>query len=112
MFSRLSLLNGILTQLNYHKSVMCIFFGSMDKNSLEKLREASAAEAEAANAVWQAAQAASANPADETSVSDDNSQAAETISDGSDTEADVRLHPRAVCLFHLYHMSWGLSARL
>ncbi|XP_031250861.1 serine/threonine-protein phosphatase BSL1 isoform X1 [Pistacia vera] len=69
---------------------------SMDKNSMEKLREASAAEAEAANAVWQAAQAASANPADETSVSDDNSQAAETISDGSDTEADVRLHPRAV----------------
>ncbi|XP_044504244.1 serine/threonine-protein phosphatase BSL1-like isoform X2 [Mangifera indica] len=69
---------------------------SMDKNSMEKLREASAAEAEAANAVWQAAQAAPANPADEASVSDDNSQAAETISDGSDTETDVRLHPRAV----------------
>ncbi|XP_041016695.1 serine/threonine-protein phosphatase BSL1-like isoform X1 [Juglans microcarpa x Juglans regia] len=66
---------------------------SMDKNSMEKLREASAAEAEAASAVWQAVQAASA---EETSVSDDNSQATETISDGSDTEADVRLHPRAV----------------
>lgn len=72
-------------------------FYSMDKNSLEKLREASAAEAEAANAVWQAVQAASGATAEETSVSDDNSHAAETISDGSDTEADVRLHPRAVC---------------
>lgn len=62
---------------------------------MEKLAEASAAEAEAANAVWQAAQAASNNP-EETSVSDDNSQAAETTSDGSDGEVDVRLHPRAV----------------
>ncbi|WRX11103.1 Calcineurin-like phosphoesterase domain [Theobroma cacao] len=69
---------------------------SMDKNSMEKLREASAAEAEAANAVWQAAQAASAVPAEETSLSDDNSPAAETASDASDNEADVRLHPRAV----------------
>ncbi|XWS76476.1 hypothetical protein CRYUN_Cryun01aG0179500 [Craigia yunnanensis] len=69
---------------------------SMDKNSMEKLREASAAEAEAANAVWQAAQAASAVPAEETSVSDDNSPAAETASDASDNEADVRLHSRAV----------------
>ncbi|KAL2664054.1 hypothetical protein AAZV13_02G136300 [Glycine max] len=68
----------------------------MDKNSLEKLREASAAEAEAASAVWQAVQAISSNPAEETSVSDDNSQAVETVSDGSDTEGDVRLHPRAV----------------
>ncbi|XP_073137650.1 serine/threonine-protein phosphatase BSL1-like isoform X1 [Henckelia pumila] len=68
---------------------------SMDKKSMDKLTEASAAEAEVANAVWQAAQAASAIP-EETSVSDDNSQAAETISEGSDTEADVRLHPRAV----------------
>ncbi|XP_059625778.1 serine/threonine-protein phosphatase BSL1 [Cornus florida] len=71
---------------------------SMDKNSMEKLAEASAAEAEAASAVWQAVQAASANPAEETSVSDDNSQAAETTSEGSDTEADVRLHPRAVVI--------------
>ncbi|XP_062086937.1 serine/threonine-protein phosphatase BSL1 isoform X3 [Humulus lupulus] len=68
---------------------------SMDKNSLEKLREASAAEAEAASAVWQALQSSSVAP-EETSVSDDNSQVAETISDGSDNEADVRLHPRAV----------------
>ncbi|XP_022728445.1 serine/threonine-protein phosphatase BSL1-like isoform X2 [Durio zibethinus] len=69
---------------------------SMDKSSMEKLMEASAAEAEAANAVWQAAQAASAVPAEETSVSDDNSPAAETASDASDNEVDVRLHPRAV----------------
>ncbi|TXG63551.1 hypothetical protein EZV62_010545 [Acer yangbiense] len=69
---------------------------SMDQNSMEKLREASAAEAEAVSAVWQAAQAASAIPAEETSVSDNNSQSAGTTSDGSDTEADVRLHPRAV----------------
>ncbi|KAL3725483.1 hypothetical protein ACJRO7_030501 [Eucalyptus globulus] len=69
---------------------------SMDKNSMEKLREASAAEAEAANAVWQAVQTASSVPAEETSVSEENSPAAETASDGSDTEGDVRLHPRAV----------------
>ncbi|CAL1388946.1 unnamed protein product [Linum trigynum] len=68
---------------------------SLDKNSMEKLREASAAEAQAASAVWQAAQAA-VNSAEETSLFDDNSQAAEATSDGSDVEADVRLHPRAV----------------
>ncbi|KAL2236525.1 serine/threonine-protein phosphatase BSL1 [Sesamum indicum] len=70
-------------------------FLSMDKNSMEKLAEASAAEAEVANAVWQSAQAASANP-EETSLSDVNSHSPETTSEGSDTEADVRLHPRAV----------------
>lgn len=64
---------------------------------MEKLAEASAAEAEAASAVWQAVQAASATSAEETSVSDSNSQVAETTSEGSDIEADVRLHPRAVC---------------
>lgn len=64
---------------------------------MEKLREASAAEAEAANAVWQAAQAASAISAEETSVSDGNSRAAVATSNGSDAEADVHLHPRAVC---------------
>ncbi|KAI4329747.1 hypothetical protein MLD38_028095 [Melastoma candidum] len=68
---------------------------SMDRNSMEKLRLASAAEAEVAHAVWQAVQGTSV-PTEETSASDDNSQATETGSDGSDTEADVRLHPRAV----------------
>lgn len=63
---------------------------------MEKLREASAAEAEAASAVWHAVQAVPSSQAEETSVSDNNSQAAETASDGSDTEGDVRLHPRAV----------------
>lgn len=67
---------------------------------MEKLREASAAEAEAATAVWQAVQAISSSPAEETSASDENSQAAETVSDGSDTEGDVRLHPRAVCAWN------------
>ncbi|KAL8028973.1 hypothetical protein ABFX02_14G197700 [Erythranthe guttata] len=70
-------------------------FLGMDKDSMEKLAEASAAEAKVANAVWQSAQAASASP-EETSLSDGNSQSAETTSEGSDTEADVRLHPRAV----------------
>ncbi|KAG9134013.1 hypothetical protein Leryth_004719 [Lithospermum erythrorhizon] len=68
---------------------------SMDKKSMEKLAEAAAAEAQVANAVWQAAQSVS-SPPEETSVSDDNSQAAETTSEGSDTDSDVRLHPRAV----------------
>ncbi|KAG8477683.1 hypothetical protein CXB51_027675 [Gossypium anomalum] len=67
----------------------------MDEYSLERLKEASAAEAEAANAVWQAAQAASAVPL-VASVSDENSHAAETASDASEIEADVRLHYRAV----------------
>ncbi|XP_031401196.1 serine/threonine-protein phosphatase BSL1 isoform X1 [Punica granatum] len=68
---------------------------SMDKNSMEKLRLASEAEAEAASAVWQAVQASNV-PTEETPVSDENSQAAGTALDGSDNEADVRLHPRAV----------------
>lgn len=71
-------------------------FASMDKESMDRLVEASAAEAEAANAVWQAAQAHAANP-EETSVANDNSQVADTNSEGSDAEGDVRLHPRAVC---------------
>ncbi|KAK8702179.1 hypothetical protein V6N13_020546 [Hibiscus sabdariffa] len=65
----------------------------MDKYSMERLKEASAAEAEVANAVWRAAQVASTVPAEETSVSDGNSPSAET---DSDNEADVRLHYRAV----------------
>lgn len=69
---------------------------------MDKLAEASAAEAEAASAVWQAVQASSATH-EETSVSDDNSQA--TDSEGSEAEADVRLHPRAVCFFCSYDVS-------
>ncbi|KAL6499491.1 Serine/threonine-protein phosphatase bsl1 [Orobanche gracilis] len=70
-------------------------FLGMDRNSMEKLAEASAAEAEVANAVWQSAQAASAT-SEETILSDGNSQSAEAISEDNDMEADVRLHPRAV----------------
>lgn len=68
---------------------------------MERLAEASAAEAKAANAVWQAAQAHAAN-SNEPPVSDD-SQPAENYSEGSDVEGDVRLHPRAVCLLNLVH---------
>ncbi|GAB2213529.1 hypothetical protein Droror1_Dr00017837 [Drosera rotundifolia] len=73
-----------------------ISLSTMDKNSMEKLVEASTAEVEAVRTVWQAAQAASTSPSDETSASDENTVAADTASDGSDVEADVRLHPRAV----------------
>lgn len=66
---------------------------------MEKLAEASAAEAEAANAVWQAVQAVSSTP-EETSVSGDSSQLAENTSEGNDDDVDVRLHPRAVCSPH------------
>ncbi|XXG80719.1 hypothetical protein AAC387_Pa09g1520 [Persea americana] len=80
---------------------------SMDKKSMEKLVEASAAEAEAVSAVWQAAKAASVDPF-EKEASDGKSSGAQasdklhvpvTSLDGSETvtlEADVRLHPRAV----------------
>ncbi|CAI9767893.1 unnamed protein product [Fraxinus pennsylvanica] len=67
---------------------------SANTNSMEKLAQASAAEAEAANVVWRAAQA-SVHP-EEASVSDNNLQDAETMLEGSDIEADVRLHTRAV----------------
>lgn len=84
----------------FYDNLICVDFTSLDKYSLEKLREASAAEAEAASAVWQSVQAISSSPADETSVSDDNSHAADTVADGSDTEGDVHLHPRAVCAWN------------
>ncbi|XP_052211550.1 serine/threonine-protein phosphatase BSL1 isoform X1 [Diospyros lotus] len=84
---------------------------SMDNNSMEKLVEASAAEAEAANAVWQAAQAASTTPAEETSFSDDNSQVAETTSECSDTDSDVHLHPRAVVVAKEAAGDLGLMVR-
>nr|XP_043608930.1 serine/threonine-protein phosphatase BSL1-like isoform X2 [Erigeron canadensis] len=67
---------------------------SMRKESMERLAEASAAEAKAVNAVWQAAQAHSANPGGTTAST--YPQAAEANSEGADTERDVRLHPRAV----------------
>ncbi|XP_043720245.1 serine/threonine-protein phosphatase BSL1-like [Telopea speciosissima] len=68
---------------------------SMDKKSMEKLVEASAAEAEAVSAVWEAMKAASTVPV-EASMSDHSLHLPETSSDGSDSEGDVRLHSRAV----------------
>ncbi|KAI7738963.1 hypothetical protein M8C21_005845, partial [Ambrosia artemisiifolia] len=64
----------------------------MNRESMERLAEASAAEAKAASAVWQAAQAQAAN-SEEMPVSDDP-QPAENNSEGGDTEGDVRLHRR------------------
>ncbi|KNA22500.1 hypothetical protein SOVF_033650 [Spinacia oleracea] len=69
---------------------------SMEKKSVDKLVEASAAEVEAVRTVWQAAQAASSSPPDESPLSQGSSPITDTPSDGSDTDGDVRLHPRAV----------------
>ncbi|KAH0898506.1 hypothetical protein HID58_048074 [Brassica napus] len=69
---------------------------SLDENSLEKLTEASAAEAEVASSVWRAAQLSSASLDEEPSASDGSSPTVETITDYPETEGDVRLHPRAV----------------
>ncbi|XP_076924153.1 serine/threonine-protein phosphatase BSL1-like [Bidens hawaiensis] len=68
---------------------------SMNKESMDRLAEASAAEAQAANAVWQAAQSHTMNP-DETPISNDPQQAENNSTSGDDTERDVKLHPRAV----------------
>lgn len=80
--------------LNFEFSV-----SSMEKKSVDKLVEASAAEVEAVRTVWQAAQAASSSPPDESPLSQGSSPITDTLSDGSDTDGDVRLHPRAVCTF-------------
>ncbi|KAG1326336.1 Serine/threonine-protein phosphatase [Cocos nucifera] len=78
---------------------------SMDQKSIDKLIEASAAEAEAVSAAWRAAKEASAVSTEE-GISDENesesqvndkSPASEDSSDDTDPlEPDVRLHPRAV----------------
>lgn len=69
---------------------------SVHSKSMDTLVEASAAEAEAVSAVWQAAKAASTDPVEGIPVSDKRMHIPETSSDGSDTEGDVRLHSRAV----------------
>ncbi|KAJ4968784.1 hypothetical protein NE237_015485 [Protea cynaroides] len=69
---------------------------SMDKKSMEKLVKASAAEAEAVSAVWEALKAASGTSGEGASVSDQSLHVPETSFDGSDSEGDVRLHSRAV----------------
>ncbi|XP_057549108.1 serine/threonine-protein phosphatase BSL1 [Amaranthus tricolor] len=69
---------------------------SFGKKAVDKLVEASTAEVEAVRTVWQAAQAASTSPPEETPLSQGSTPTADTPSDGSDTDVDVRLHPRAV----------------
>ncbi|XP_020254748.1 LOW QUALITY PROTEIN: serine/threonine-protein phosphatase BSL1 homolog [Asparagus officinalis] len=70
---------------------------SLDQKSIDKLVQASTAEAEAASAVWQAAREAS-----EKGLSDDNEaspqayEKSETSDINDGLERDVRLHPRAV----------------
>lgn len=82
---------------------------------MEKLVEASTAEAEAVSAVWQAAKAASVDSVEEEGSdgrssgahASDKLQVSETSSDGSETdtlEPDVRLHPRAVCCLYLLRL--------
>jgi protein phosphatase len=69
---------------------------SLDENSLEKLTEASAAEAEVASSVWRAAQLGAGTLDEEPSTSDASSPIVESTTDGTANEGDVRLHPRAV----------------
>lgn len=80
---------------------------------MEKLVEASTAEAEAVSVMWQAAKAASVDSTEEEGSEGRSSGAhisdklnvSETSSDGSETdtlEPDVRLHPRAVCFFFVF----------
>lgn len=75
---------------------------------MEKLVEASTAEAEAVSVMWQAAKAASVDSTEEEGSEGRSSGAhisdkfhvSDTSSDCSETdtlEPDVRLHPRAVC---------------
>ncbi|KAL7598263.1 serine/threonine-protein phosphatase BSL1 [Lactuca sativa] len=65
--------------------------GALSRESMERLAEASAQEAKAVNAVWQAAQAQAANQDNNLPPSDDSHPP-----EPADTEGDVRLHPRAV----------------
>ncbi|KAL9228111.1 hypothetical protein vseg_003725 [Gypsophila vaccaria] len=69
---------------------------SLEKKSVDKLVEASTAEVEAVKTVWQAAQAASSSPPDDTLLSQGSTPAPDTPSDGAYADVGVRLHPRAV----------------
>lgn len=91
----------VLITVSRFLSITYLFFllndNSLDENSLEKLTEASAAEAEVASSVWRAAQLGSGTLDEEPSTSDASSPTVESTADGTETEGDVRLHPRAVC---------------
>lgn len=70
---------------------------SLDQKSIDKLVEASTAEAEAANAVWQAAREASEKSNSDNESSPQIDETPEGSPDGYDgNEHDVKLHPRAV----------------
>ena len=87
-----------------------IFFPSPEK-STEKLVELSTAEMEAVRTVWQAAQSASSSSPDGTLLSHGSMQNVDTPSDGSDTDVDVHLHPRAVWPFNFIVCgNWCLSS--
>lgn len=84
---------------------------------MEKLVEASTAEAEAVSVMWQAAKAASVDSTEEEGSEGRSSGAhisdklhvSETSSDCSETdtlEQDVRLHPRAVCCLFFFLVSF------
>ncbi|XP_010904839.2 serine/threonine-protein phosphatase BSL1 homolog isoform X2 [Elaeis guineensis] len=95
----------MLPSSNKRQEAACYSSLSMDQKSAEKLAEASAAEAEAVTAMWQAAKEASAVHtegvlSENNSVSKVNDKI--SISESSDCsstdglEPDVHLHPRAV----------------
>lgn len=81
---------------------MSFYFVSLDQKSIDKLVEASTAEAEAVSIVWRAAQEALGVSA-EKDLSQENESAftaddQPNPSDSDDTlQLDVKLHPRAVC---------------
>ncbi|PKA53451.1 Serine/threonine-protein phosphatase BSL1 like [Apostasia shenzhenica] len=73
---------------------------SMNKASIDKLVEASTAEAEAVSAVWRAAQEALSFTAEKDTSDEPTSQINDTHESSTDSvdslEPDVKLHPRAV----------------
>ncbi|KAG1327771.1 Serine/threonine-protein phosphatase [Cocos nucifera] len=89
----------MLSSSNKRQEAACYPSLSMDQKSAEKLAEASAAEAEAVTAIWQAVKGASAVHT-EGALSENNSGSkVNGSSDCSSTdglEPDVHLHPRAV----------------
>ncbi|XAR58494.1 Phosphoprotein phosphatase [Bertholletia excelsa] len=78
--------------------------------NMEKLTEASDSVAVVPSVVWQSVQASSVSP-EETSIPGDNAQVAETHLEGSNANADVRLHPRAVVVAREAVGNLGLLVR-
>lgn len=86
----------------FEKIILSFYFISLDQKSIDKLVEASTAEAEAVSVVWRAAQEALGVSA-EKDLSQENESTYTAIDqpnplDSDDTlQLDVKLHPRAVC---------------